>query len=171
MPSIRDPIPSHCKAYRLVSIHVKDKFSRFFTVPEFEVGIVKSGWRGVVVESSPTADVIHIENDAQTVFQRLCARYGPEVVQRYHPGPERLAEDMERYASATAAWMKTAVEAEEAEERKRIAADRASRLAQAEAAQQAESDKAAVADKAAAHAADLAAKAAADRLHATSKKA
>ena len=164
MPSIHDPIPSHFKAYRLVAIHVKDKFSRFFTVPEFEVGIVKSGWRGVQVEVATTADIAHIEDDAQSVFQRLCARYGAEVVQRYHPGPQRLSEDMCRCAERTAEWMQTAIKAEAEQERLRIAADRAARVDQARLADETAALIKADVEREAAHAADLAAAAASRRL-------
>jgi hypothetical protein len=134
MPSIHDPIPSNMTPFRLMAVLVHDKFTRPFTVPEFEVGIVKAGWRGRNVDVQPTNEVVYVENNPTVVYQRLVARYGEEPVRRYHPGPERLGEDMDRYAASTQAWIKLALANEEEQEKKRIAADRAARAAQAEAA-------------------------------------
>lgn len=129
MPDLHHQTPTGFKPYRLIGVHVKDKFSKFFTVPEFEVGIVKAGWRGTNVEFSPTNEFADIEDDAMTVYTRLCARYGAAVVARFHPGPERLADDMQRYAETTATWLVACRKAAADEDQRRQSAEHASRLA------------------------------------------
>jgi hypothetical protein len=128
MPDLNHSTPNGFAPFRLYAVHVKDKFSRFFTVPYFEIGIVKTGWRGCNVEVAPTSDIRDISTNAQEVYNNLCARYGVESVQRYHPGPERLEEDMQRCAAETRAWLEKCREAELFEETKRINAEKASRI-------------------------------------------
>jgi hypothetical protein len=127
MPTYKDPVPQGFLPVRLHAVTVHANWTKFFTVPEFEIGVLKSGWRGAKIEVQTTNDVAHIEDNPDTIFRRLSARYGEEVVRRYHAGPERLGEDMHRYAESTREWMAKAVANDEAEERKRIAAERKAR--------------------------------------------
>jgi len=115
------------KAYRIIAVHVKAKFSKHFAVPEFEVGVLKAGWRGVEVLTSPTADIVILPDDPMAVHKQMCARYGAAVVKRFHPGPERLGEDMERYAETTLAFIQKCKESADIEAKKRNAAEREGR--------------------------------------------
>ncbi|MEY2800869.1 MAG: hypothetical protein RL513_453 [Pseudomonadota bacterium] len=129
MPTFRDPIPQGFQPFRVHAVTVHATWTKFFCVPEFEIGVLKSGWRGSRIEVQSTNDIVHVEENADTVFRRLCAKYGEDHVRRYHAGPERLSEDMERQSREAREWIAKAIATEEAEEKRRLNAERAARAA------------------------------------------
>lgn len=127
MPSVRQPIPQGFVPLRLYSVTVHSTWTKFFVVPEYEIGVLKAGWRGARVDVQPTSDVVHVSENAETVFQSLVAKYGEPTVRLYHAGPQRLDEDMRRQSAETREFMSKVIANEDEEERKRIAADRDAR--------------------------------------------
>lgn len=124
MPDLNHITPPGYKPYRLYGVSVHDKFTRNFIVPQFEIGIIKEGWRGLKIDVVETADCRDISDNADDVYRNLCSRYGEPSVQRYHAGPQRLADDMAREARATAEFLEKCRANEEAETKKRVAAER-----------------------------------------------
>ena len=107
------------RPFRLYAVTINDSTTREAVVPEYEIGVIKAGWRGVNVTAVVTNDVREIVCDPSTAYRSLLNRYNKDAVLSYFPGPERLAQDMGAAADKTEAWLKDK-EAYEASEDKRV---------------------------------------------------
>jgi len=118
LPTHEDTMPL-ARTFRLYAVTIHDSTTREAIVPEYEIGVIIAGWRGTNVTNVVTNDTREIVCDPGTAYRSLLNRYNKDAVLSYFPGPERLAQDMDRAAEKTAIWLKEK-EAYEASEEKRI---------------------------------------------------
>lgn len=115
------------RKFRIYGVTVDDTTTRAYAVPEFEINVLRAAWRGKNITVSPTGDTRDIDMDAGRVWTNLRNRYQAQALLAYYPGPERLADDMERAADKTDEWLKDRAKWQEQEDervRKLIAASR-----------------------------------------------
>jgi hypothetical protein len=96
----------HSRHFRLYGVTAHDTTTREYVVPEFEINVLRAAWRGVKLDVVALGNTREITMNAAIVWSNLRARYQPQHLMSYYPGPERLEADMAAAADKTDLWLK-----------------------------------------------------------------
>lgn len=96
--------------FQIFHLTVDDKFSREFTIPAYEIPMVRAAWRHVGTGANrgihkPIAlhDVREF-GDYRSEYNRMIGDYGANLVMSVYRSPEELHDAMQREAESTAVF-------------------------------------------------------------------